>query len=39
VRRSLGVMVSGSADERQALLGCPAITRRWRERLLRPASE
>jgi MOSC domain-containing protein YiiM len=39
VRRSLGVMVSGSADERQALLSCPAITRRWRERLLRPASE
>jgi MOSC domain-containing protein YiiM len=33
VRRALGVMTSGSAEERRALLECPAIARRWRDRL------
>lgn len=35
VRRALGVMVSGSPEERRELLRCPAISARWRERLER----
>ncbi len=35
VRRALGVMVAGSPEERRALLDCPAIASRWRERLSR----
>jgi MOSC domain-containing protein YiiM len=35
VRRALRVMVSGARKERRALLECPAIASRWRERLER----